>query len=371
MSHVLGLSAFMRMSSRAALGLVLAVSALCAACSPIYVIRAGIAEAKILRARRPLPDVILDPATDPRTQGVLTLVREARQFAIDSLGFEPSDSYTSYSKLEADTLLMVLSAAQPDELRPKTWWFPIVGHVPYRGYFDFGKAAEEEAKLVEEGLDTHLRPASAFSTLGWLPDPLLSTTLRRDDVGVVETVIHELAHERLFVGSQVRFNESYANFVGAVGSALFFCTRPGGGYDTVKCHRAQARWRDMIRFSDFLDPLIVELQDLYAERESLGRDVVLQRREEIFERARQTFIDEVQPSFEASTYSTFLTQPLNNATLLGRMRYYHRLADFDAYLVQHNGHLRAAIDDLAARANDIDDPFTLLGESSALVGPGR
>lgn len=371
MPPVPGLSAIMRTTSRGALGFVLAVAALTAACSPLYVIRAGIAEAKILRARRPIPDVILDPATDARTQGVLTLVREARQFAIDSLGLDPGESYTSYSELESDTLLMVLSAAQADELRPKTWWFPIVGHVPYRGYFDFDKAAREEEKLVEEGLDTYLRPSGAFSTLGWLPDPLLSTTLRQDDVGVVETVIHELAHGRLFVGSRVRFNESYANFVGAVGAALFFCTRPGGGYDTVKCHRAQGRWRDMVRFSDFLDPLIVELQELYAERDTVERDVLLQRRDEIFERARATFTEEVQPTFEASTYSTFLTQPLNNATLLGRMRYYHRLADFEAYLSQRGEHLRTAIDDLAARANEVDDPFTLLDDSSAVVSPPR
>ncbi len=330
------------------------------ACSPIYVIKAGIAESKILRARRPIPDVILDPTTDERTRDLLTIVREARQFAIDSLGLAAGDAYTSFSQLESDTLLMVLSAAYKDRLASKTWWFPIVGHVPYRGYFDFAKASREEQKLRDEGFDTLLRPSGAFSTLGWLPDPLLSTTLRQDDVGVVETVIHELAHNRLFVGSQVQFNESYANFVGAMGAARFFCTRPGGGSDTLKCQRAQARWRDMVRFSDYLDPLIAELQTLYAQRTSLALDELLSRRETIFQRSTQAFKDRVQPSFEASTYSSFLTDPLNNATLLGRMRYYHRLADFDAFLGRHDGQLRAAIDELAESAGEMDDPFALL-----------
>jgi len=326
----------------------------------MYLIRAGIAEAKILRARQPIPAVILDPATDERTRGVLTLVREARAFAEGTLGLDAGDAYTSYSKLESDTLLMVLSAAQPDRLVPKTWWFPIVGHVPYKGYFDFDKAAREEAKLASEGMDTYLRPSGAFSTLGWLPDPLLSTTLNQDDVGVVETVIHELAHNRLFVPSQVQFNESYANFVGAVGAAEFFCTRPGGGSDTVKCGRAQARWRDMVRFSEFLDPLIAQLEDLYGAPDALPRERLLQEREHIFEQARDRFRTEVQPTFEASTYSSFLTQPLNNATLLGRMRYYHRLADFASFWEGSEGDLRSAIDRIAATAKDLDDPFAVL-----------
>jgi len=356
------------MRKRIVTGVVLALAALTSsACSPIYVIRAGLAEARILRARRPIPTVILDPATDPRTRGVLTLVREARQFAIDSLGLDAGDSYTSYSELQSDTLLMVLSAAYPDRLVSKTWWFPIVGRVPYRGYFDFDKAAREEAKLQQEGFDTLLRPSGAFSTLGWLPDPLLSTTLRQDDVGVVETVIHELAHSRLFVGGQVRFNESYANFVGAVGTARFFCTRPGGGSDTVKCLRAESRWRDMVRFSDFLDPVVDELQALYSRRDEIEAADLLERREKIFGDALLTFRSEVQPSFEASTYAGFSSQPLNNATLLGRMRYYHRLADFAAFLERHDGRLRAAIDGIAQEADALEDPFAALGAGSAAV----
>lgn len=340
-----------------------ALVATCAGCSPLYLIRAGIAEAKILQARRPIPEVILDPATDTRTRDLLTVVTEARRYAVEELGLEAGDAYTSYSELESDTLLMVLSAAPVDRLVPKTWWFPIVGHVPYRGYFDFDKAAREEQKLAREGLDTYLRPSGAFSTLGWLPDPLLSTTLRQDDIGVVETVIHELAHNRLFVPGQVRFNESYANFVGAVGAARFFCTRDGGGPDTVKCQRAQARWRDMVRFSDFLDPLIADLQALYEQADDLERDALLEQRTAVFARAQEHFRDTVQPSFEASTYGSFLTQPLNNATLLGRMRYYHRLADFAAFWERGDGDLKAAIDRIADQAPDLDDPFTLLDDA--------
>ncbi len=226
---------------RALLLAVLAGGALATACSPIYVIKAGLAEAKILRARRPLPDVILDPATDERTRGKLTLVREARRYAIEELELDVGDSYTTFTPLEKDTLALVLSAAHRDRLVSKTWWFPVVGSIPYRGFFGVDDAKSEQRKLEEQGYDTYLRATGAFSTLGWFADPLVSSVLRADEVDVVATVLHELSHNHLFVKGQVRFNESFSNFVGRTAAADFFCTREGGGPDTVKCLRASAR----------------------------------------------------------------------------------------------------------------------------------
>ncbi len=249
-------------------GAVVLVTSLASACSPIYVIRAGIAEAKILRARRPIPEVILDPTTDERTKTKLTFVMEARNYAIDVFGLDVGRSYTSFSQLESDTLALVLSAAHRDQLTPKTWWFPIVGTVPYKGYFDEDNAIEEQEKLEEDGFDTFLRPTAAFSTLGWFADPLLSTLLRLDEVDLVETVLHELSHNHLFVKGQVRFNESFATFVGRAGAIEFFCNRQGGGADTVKCLRAQARWRDHQRFEAFTEGLVEELQVVYQDSTS-------------------------------------------------------------------------------------------------------
>ena len=210
-------------------GAVVLITSLASACSPIYVIRAGIAEAKILRARRPIPEVILDPATDERTKTKLTFVVEARNYAIDEFGLDVGRSYTSFSQLKSDTLAMVLSAAHRDQLTPKTWWFPIVGRVPYKGYFNENAAIKEQGKLEEDGFDTFLRPTAAFSTLGWFADPLLSSLLRLDEVDLVETVLHELSHNHLFVKGQVRFNESYATFVGRAG-AIEFLLQPSGGW---------------------------------------------------------------------------------------------------------------------------------------------
>jgi predicted aminopeptidase len=240
----------------------------------------------------------------------------------------------------------------------------VVGRVPYKGFFDEGDALSAQAGLEADGFDTYLRPTSAFSTLGWFNDPVLSTVLRADEVDVVETVLHELSHNFLFVPGQVGFNESFAMFSGRVGAIGFFCTRPGSGPDSVKCLRAQARWRDEQRFSAFLDGLVDELRALYGSGAS--REEKLRRREEIFAGALARFDAQVVPTFEESAYGGFRRTPLNNATLLGRIFYYHRLPDFQALLEGHGGDLKAALAALKAGADTVADPFDLLPSESPL-----
>ena len=161
--------------------------------------------------------MILDPATDDRAKTKLTFVMEARNYAIDVFELDVGRSYTSFSQLESDTLALVLSAAQKDQLTPKTWWFPIVGRVPYKGYFSEDAAVGEQEKLAEDGFDTFLRPTAAFSTLGWFADPLLSTLMRLD-----EGRSGRDGASRAFPQPPLRegtgpLHESFATFVGRAG----------------------------------------------------------------------------------------------------------------------------------------------------------
>jgi predicted aminopeptidase len=299
-------------------------------CNPLYVARAGWAQAQILASREPLHQVILDPATDARTAGKLSLVLEARVFATEALGFENAgDSYTTLARLPSDTLALVLSAAYRDRLAFRTWWFPITGRVPYRAYFSEGAARRAQERLEAEGFDTWVRPTAAFSTLGWFADPLYSTLLRLDEVGIVETVLHELAHNHLFLAGQGRFNESYATFAGNAGAIAFFCSRAGGGPDTVWCRRARDRWADAIEISTYLDALEDEIRTHYR-RTDLELDALIEERDRIYARGAQRFRDEVQPRLRASTYAWLAAEPLNNVTLLSRTLYFHRLGDFQA-----------------------------------------
>ncbi len=337
----------------------LALAASCLACSPVYVIKAGIAEIRILRARQDIPEMLNDPTVDPVTRGKLSFVFEARRFAANELGVQVGDSYTMFTQLERDTLAFVVSAAHKDRLVPKTWWFPIVGRVPYKGFFSLEDAQKQQADLEAEGYDTYLRPTAAFSTLGWFNDPILSTMLRADDVEVVETVLHELSHRYLFVSGHVGFNESFATFVGRTGTAQFFCTREGGGPDTLKCLRAQARWRDYQRFSVFIDEMMEELNAIYDDS-GLIYEQKVSLRGGVFERSLTRFDADVAPTFESVTFGGFRNTPLNNATLLTRVRYYHRLPDFAALLDARGGDLAAVLEDLKRNAGTVEDPFEML-----------
>lgn len=323
-------------------------------CSPLYVLRAGYEEAKILSRRRPIAEVIADEDTRDATRGKLRLVLQARRYADDVLGLDTGDSFTTYSWVESDTLLLVLSAARKDRFEPYTWWFPIVGHVPYKGYFDFDDAHEAAAELDAEGYDTYVRPSAAFSTLGWFNDPLLNTVLRYGDVDLAQTVIHELTHNTIYLPSQAGFNESFATFVGDRGAAAFFCDIEGD--EGEHCRLASDAWHDTMLFGAFLEDLVARLEALYARE--LPLDAVLARRTAIYEDARSRYKARIVPQLRTASFRRYFDRPLNNAMLIGARLYYQRLDLFETVYRHHGGDLPAAVQAMSAAARSHEDaPF--------------
>jgi predicted aminopeptidase len=323
-------------------------------CSPGYVIQAGVQEAKILSRRQPIDEVIASPGTDAGTRAKLELVRSARTFAVERLELDAGDSYTTFSRVDRDTLLMVVTAAPKTSFTPYTWWFPIVGRVPYKGFFDPDDARGEARRLAAKGYDTHVRPSGAFSTLGWFNDPLLSTILAYDDVALAATVIHEITHNTTFIEGQVGFNESFANFVGDVGATELFCGIEGETGE--RCRRARSLWQDNLVFAGALEGLVTGLEAVYGD-ESLSRDEKLEAREEVIRRWREGYARDVVPELRLG-FRSFHEQPINNASLLGLRLYYQRLDLFDAVyrgLDEPLGHVVARMTEAAESSPD--DPF--------------
>jgi len=336
-----------------ALSAVAAAAGIFATCSPGYVLRAGFEEAKILRRSRPITQVLADPSTSDTVRKKLQLVQQARAFAEDQLGLAAGESYTNYSWVDSDTLLMVVSAARKDRFEAYLWWFPIVGHVPYKGYFDFDRAYDEARKLEGKGYDTSVRPSGAFSTLGWFNDPLLNTILRYGDVSLAETVVHEITHNSLYLPGQAGFNESFANFVGDRGAAVFFCTREG--MTDARCKVATDAWYDNITFGTALTDLVAGLERVYGRADlSAGAKVV--QRDTVFRNWAERYRRDVVPRLLTRSFRTYADEPLNNARLIGTRLYYQRLDLFERVFQKYNGDLRAAthaiIDAAKARPKD-------------------
>ncbi len=332
-------------------------------CSPFFILRAGYEEAKILSRRQSIERLVANPETPPERRAKLELVLGVRAFAEDSLLLDVGKSYTTFSQLDSDTLAMVLSAAQRDRFEPYTWWFPIVGRVPYRAFFSLESANKAVADLNEKGLDAYVRPTSAFSTLGWFNDPLLSTLLRYDHVSLANTVIHEIFHNTFYAPGQAVFNESLANFVGARGAIAYFCSTLK---DDRQCERAETMWRDELLFADFLTGLVDELEVLYA-RSDLTSEQKIEAREGVFARAQTRFTSDIQPQLRILTFRDFARGPVNNAFLIARRIYYQRLDLFEAAYHATGGDLRTVLQKISEAAEaSPDDPWTgvegLLGQ---------
>lgn len=299
------------------------MATLLSACSPLYLMRAAYEEGKILWRRQPIADYMQNPQVDAGTQEKLKTVLAVREYARDVLKLNVGGSYSSYSYVDRPDLTYIVLAAPKTELRPYTWWFLIVGSVPYKGFFSKEDAEDEIARLKAEGYDTNLRTSAAFSTLGWFDDPLLSHLLKYDKVGLAEVVFHELFHNTLYLSGQGAFNESVANFIGHRASVDFFRVKYGA--DSAEHKRALEWWREEREFGAFVAEIVRDLTALYQS--DIPRDDKLRLREEVFTRAKAEWSRRIadRPNHR---FRGFGRQELNNAVL---MHYVVYLKDFDLF----------------------------------------
>jgi predicted aminopeptidase len=326
-------------------------------CSPIYVLRAAYEEGKILWRREPIADFILNPAVAQDTHEKLRLVLAVREYARDVLKLRVGGSYSSYSYVDRPDLTYIVVAAPKTELRPYTWWFLIVGSVPYKGYFSKEEAQAEIERLKGEGYDTNLRTSAAFSTLGWFDDPLLSHLLRYDKVLLSEIVFHELFHNTLYLKGASAFNESSANFVGHRAAIDFFRDRFGEG--SAEHRYALQLWDDEREFGAFIAEVAGTLTELYGR--DISREEKLRLREEVFARSKGEWDQRIadRPSHR---FHRFSQQPLNNAIL---MHYVVYLKDLDLFesLYEASGHSLARTIETVRKAVAVDkggEPFEAL-----------
>lgn len=336
-------------------------------CSPAYVLRAGYEEAKILWRREPITDVLRRSDLDPDVRRKIETVLAARDFAEHDLGLDVGGSFASLSYSDTDANIVVVTAAKRLALEPYTWWFPIVGRVPYKGFFDRAAAEREAADLEQRGYDTLVRTAAGFSTLGWFDDPLLTHQLRQDEESLVNLVLHELYHNTFYVHGKAAFNESLATFVGHRGAIAFFRTHPERAHPPLGgdlLARAEADWEDALLFGTFVTRIATFVRGAYADHHD-DPVAALAARDAIFARARDEY--RTLP-FANGGFPSFTEHPLNNAVLMHYLIYGTDLDLFEAIGHAHGGDLRAALAFIRdAAKGDTSDPFGAVRRAFAAV----
>jgi predicted aminopeptidase len=284
---------------------------------------------RLLLDREPL-DAAVIARLAPAERAALEAVREGLA-AGDGIGLAPSGSYRSLLDRGDAPLVTVVVVAPPDRVEPVSWWFPIVGSVPYRGYFDPARAERFAERMAGRGLDTHVRPALLYSTLGWFDDPLPRAILQLDRIDVLDVVVHERVHETVFVADDVAYNEGLATFVAE--SAVL--AQLGGAPELAA--EARRRFADRRRFGELIDRLAAELEALYAAANGndAGRETA---RRAVFERYRA--VEYARVAWETARYAGFAQAPLSNAYVVAQRTYLGDLPCFERELAALAGDLR-------------------------------
>lgn len=331
-----------------------------------YVARAAWEEVRLLWRRQPIDTVLSrnDLPADVRER--LKTVLAVRDFAHDGLGLNVGGAYTTISNVDQGAIVWVVMAAPRDSLMPYTWWFPIVGEVPYRGYFEKADAEAEASTMEARGYDTLVRSAVAFSSLGFFNDPLLSNLLRLDRVELAGVIIHELFHRTYFLASDVMFDESAATYVGSAGAVRFFETTEG--VNSADAEAARGVLDSDMKFAAFLARESEPLRKLYLS--GLPEAEIIKRREPIFAQVKADYA-RLKPQLSGLERFDLDKAPINNAVLINYLIYFHDFDNFAALDRIYRGDLSATIKAIIALAqSDRANPFYPIWMATR-VGPQR
>ena len=279
---------------------------------------------EIFRKSRPIPPILADPQTDPALRRQLSSVQGIRQFASDHLTLPGDESYGTYADLGRDYVTWVLYATPEFSLKPKTWWYPTLGHLDYRGFFSEKDSRQFANQLRSDGYDVDVEGVDAYSTLGWFHDPVLNCFVSNSDINLAELIFHELTHRLLFRHGDTAFNEALATAYSEEGVKRWL----GDQKRTADLERYEKLLVRRGQFYDEIDTARLRLETLYAS----GKPAEQMRREksEILHQLRESF-RELRRRWGGHGLESWLTEDLNNAHLVSIITYqkhapvFHRL----------------------------------------------
>ncbi|MFN3404198.1 MAG: aminopeptidase [Cytophagaceae bacterium] len=303
-----------------------------------YGISQGIAQIRIIKNARPVSELMHDPSVPDSVKQKILLISDIKKFAVDSLGITPSESYTSYYDQQGKPILWVVTACPAYKLEPYEWRFPIAGGFTYKGFFDYEKAVGEENRLKKLGYDTNIEEVSAWSTLGWFNDPILSSMLKRKPGSLANLIIHEMTHGTLYVRDDVRFNENLASFVGDKGAIRFLKYKYGENSSELEEYRTSHQARKVFR---------MKVLELSSKLSSLYESFTDETREEEKYNQKQVLISEIKDSllnYLPGGKNTEELAKVNNTFFMDYIRYHSQEEEFESeFSSRYSGDLKKYI----------------------------
>ena len=303
----------------------------------VYLSKLGWHQASISFRSVPVQEVLENQGVDREAKEKIRFIQEVKRYGEEKLGLTRTKSYSKYFEVKGP-VLHIITASEKDCLRPYCWDFPITGKVPYKGFFAQKDVLEEKRFLEMKGYDTFVQQAGAYSTLGWLKDPIFSSMLRWDEVRLADLILHEMTHTTVYFKGQTDLNEQIATFVGNQGAINFLTEKYGGGskevIEAVHCQE------DDLVFSRWINQACQQLSDFYAKE--ISKEEKLRGREVLFHRLKEDF-KETMASFKTQDYKNFKNVKINNAVLLAYRRYIYRLDNFQALYRYFGADLRRMI----------------------------
>ena len=299
----------------------------------------------MLNRKQDIQALLDSPHTPAELKRKLKLVKSVRKFALLQLAIPENEGYSGYVELDRPFVTMVVTAAPKLELKAHKWCYLFIGCQEYRGYFDEGQARTFAEELQGQELDVSVSKITAYSTLGWLnkswmpdyfSDPVLSTFLRRNDAEMIAVLIHEMAHQVVYVSNDTSFNESFAVFVEQEGLRQFL--RYADEKAILDKDREKLfQWylkasKDRELFRHLINSTFEEMDELFSSE--LANAEKLRRKQQLFDDLRENY-KSLKNEFRVLSYDNWFEKDLNNNHLLGVKRYHSNVDKFERLFDQH------------------------------------
>ena len=294
---------------------------------------------ELMQRARPVDQWLADGSTAEPLKLKLGAAQRMREFAVRELHLPDNASYTRYADIGRPAAVWNVVATPELSLTLKTWCFPVMGCVGYRGYFAKADADAMAATLRGEGLEVDVYGVPAYSTLGWTNwlggDPLLSTFIGWPDAEVARLVFHELAHQVAYAADDTAFNESFAVAVERIGATRWLAQHGDAAalreFDAVQARREEFRALTLRTRG--------ELAALYAQ--ALPEPQKRARKAELFEAMRADYARLKTERWGGfAGYDGFVARA-NNATLAVQGAYNDLVPDFERLFARSNGEFDA------------------------------